>query len=477
MKKIAILLSLLVVVTLCLSACSLTTSDGQSAYELAVEYGFEGTEEEWLESLQGEVVYETNAYDVAVENGYTGTVDEWLASLKGDTGATGSVDVTIEDSSVNSAYTVSKALSSSVAIVCTVTNGYSSGSGVVYQMDSDSSISYIVTNYHVVYDGDETSSSSSSDGNWGRPTSSDTTTVDYIADTIEVYPYGSSTAISAAFVGGSIDYDIAVLAVSTQSLADAGMQAVSIGSSVTTGESIYVVGNAEGEGISATSGIVSVDRTTIEMSAIDNDSETNYMSCIQIDAAVNSGNSGGGLFDSEGNWIGVVNAKLVDESVEGMGYAIPVSIAQPLVEKLIISYANSDQSSSVSAYRYLIGISSIATSSSAVYDSTTGLIDVCYVCQVYDSYSDITSTYSGGVTAGSLAESYGVLSGDTLVSATLTSSLLDSDISIVIDKNYVLGELMLWATSEDTLTLVVLRDGAEVTITISFATATATVIE
>ncbi len=479
MKKLSLVLALLFCLTLCLSGCSLTSSsDGQSAYELAVEYGFDGTEAEWLESLQGEVVYEYNAYDVAVENGFEGSEAEWLASLVGDTGAAGSVDVTITDSSTNTVYAVSKALSSSVAIVCTVTNGYSSGSGVVYQMEDDSNISYIVTNYHVIYDGDE--SSSSSGGNvWpGMSSGSNgsSSTVDYIADTIVVYPYGSSTAITATFAGGSIDNDIAVLAVSTQLLEQAGMQAVAVGGSVITGESIYVVGNAQGEGISATSGIVSVYRTSIEMTAIDNDNEINYMSCIQIDAAVNSGNSGGGLFDSEGNWLGVVNAKLVEESVEGMGYAIPVSIAQPLVEKIIIAYEEDNMSSSVSAYRYMLGISTIATSSSAVYDSDTGLIGVCCVVQIYESYSE-TSGYSGGVTSGSLADSAGLKSGDTMVSATLDSSMLGQEVSIEITQNYQLGELLLWATTEDTLYLTISRDGVEMTLEISFAGATATLIE
>ncbi len=470
MKRLAVLLSLLVVTVLCLSGCSIFSTGGQSAYQLAVEHGFEGTEQQWLESLKGDTVYEYNAYDVAVENGYEGTEQQWLASLRGEPGADGTVDVTITDNGTDAVYPVSKALSSSVSVVCKFTDGYSSGSGVVYQMDTDSNISYIVTNYHVVYDGEESTESTA--GNWGSSDSD----VDYISNEIVIYPYGSITSIEGTFVGGSIDYDVAVIAVSTQSLADAGMRAVNIGGTVTTGQSIYVVGNAEGEGISATSGIVSVYRTNLEIGAVDNKSNLVNMSCIQIDAPVNHGNSGGGLFDSEGKWVGIINAKIVEEDVEGMGYAIPLSIAHPIVDKLIIAYEDSDMTSSVSAQRYLIGISSMVTSSSAVYDDDTGLIDVRCVCQIYGEYDEVRDTYSGGVTAGSLGESAGLQSGDTLLSATIDSSLLDAKVSIDIDKNYALGELMLWATAEDELTLVVSRDGVDMTFTITFAEATATVI-
>jgi hypothetical protein len=59
-------------------------ANGKSAYEIAVEQGFKGTLEEWLDSLEG-----SSAYDLAVKNGYKGTLKEWLDSLQGDTGATG----------------------------------------------------------------------------------------------------------------------------------------------------------------------------------------------------------------------------------------------------------------------------------------------------------------------------------------------------------------------------------------------------
>ena len=66
---------------------------GKSAYEIAVEHGFEGTEEEWLESLKGEPgppgADGKSAYEIAVDNGFEGTEEEWLASLKGEQGPPG----------------------------------------------------------------------------------------------------------------------------------------------------------------------------------------------------------------------------------------------------------------------------------------------------------------------------------------------------------------------------------------------------
>ena len=61
--------------------------DGKSAYEIAVEHGYQGTEEQWLDSLKG--ADGKSAYEIAVEHGYVGTEEQWLVSLKGETGATG----------------------------------------------------------------------------------------------------------------------------------------------------------------------------------------------------------------------------------------------------------------------------------------------------------------------------------------------------------------------------------------------------
>lgn len=69
-----------------------TGANGKSAYEIAVEQGFEGTEAEWLLSLQG--ADGKSAYEVAIENGFTGTEGEWLASLKGTDGVSPTVTVT-----------------------------------------------------------------------------------------------------------------------------------------------------------------------------------------------------------------------------------------------------------------------------------------------------------------------------------------------------------------------------------------------
>lgn len=99
------------------------------------------------------------------------------------------------------------------------------------------------------------------------------------------------------------------------------------------GQEVVAIGNALGKGISCSNGIISAINREVTIS--------NYsMTLIQTDAAVNSGNSGGGLFDLSGNLVGVVNAKSSytqgsTASVEGIGYAIPSNIVSEIVEQLL----------------------------------------------------------------------------------------------------------------------------------------------
>ena len=187
---------------------------------------------------------------------------------------------------------------------------------------------FVITNYHVVYD-------------------SDSDTDNHVSDQIYLYLYGmedEAYAIPATYVGGSANYDIAVLRVEQsevlKSAVDSGSAAaVTVGDSdvVLPGETAIAIGNPSAtglSGLSVTRGIVSVDSEYITMTAADDSGEVSFR-VIRIDAPVNSGNSGGGLYNDAGELIGIVNAKINSVELESIGYAIPSNVARAIADNII----------------------------------------------------------------------------------------------------------------------------------------------
>lgn len=152
-----------------------------------------------------------------------------------------------------------------------------------------------------------------------------------------------ATAIQVSFVdgttapatvkGSNAEEDIAVLSVSFSDLSQDTLQKIRVATvgdsdALTGGEMVIAIGNAAGHGQSLTVGYVSaVDReVTIEGVS---------MKLIQTDAAINPGNSGGALLNARGELIGINNAKLVAQDVEGVGYSIPISNVVSLINQLV----------------------------------------------------------------------------------------------------------------------------------------------
>nr|WP_295305095.1 trypsin-like peptidase domain-containing protein [uncultured Blautia sp.] len=141
-------------------------------------------------------------------------------------------------------------------------------------------------------------------------------------------------AVSAKIKGTDEDTDLAVIAVEKSDIPEETMDQIKIaqlGNSddLAVGEQVVAIGNALGYGQTVTSGWVSaLDRT------VQSDSNT-YEDLIQTDAAINPGNSGGALLNMQGELIGINCAKIASSSVEGTGYAIPISKAQPILEDLM----------------------------------------------------------------------------------------------------------------------------------------------
>ena len=143
-----------------------------------------------------------------------------------------------------------------------------------------------------------------------------------------------NNAVSAKIKGTDEENDLAVIAVEKSDIPEETMNEIKIaqmGSSddLVVGEQVVAIGNALGYGQSVTSGWVSALNRTISTE----DGDTSGL--IQTDAAINPGNSGGALLNMKGEVIGINAAKYADSQVEGMGYAIPISKAEPILEELM----------------------------------------------------------------------------------------------------------------------------------------------
>ena len=257
--------------------------------------------------------------------------------------------INISSNSNQNLIAASKALLSSVSIF----TDKSAGSGVIYKYDKNSGDAYIITNYHVVYNESEQK----------------------ISQQINAYLYGMEAeeyAIRAEYLGGSKNYDLAVLRVkaSTVLMASNAVQVdVADSNYVTVLDTAIAIGNAHGDGISATVGCVNVDSENITV-ATDGKTAVNIR-VMRTDAAVNSGNSGGGLFNDKGELIGIVNAKNANSNTDNIGFAIPSNVAKAVAENIIY---NCDGQSKTMVYKYMLGITVSIGALSTKYDTESGKI-------------------------------------------------------------------------------------------------------
>ena len=181
-----------------------------------------------------------------------------------------------------------------------------SGSGIIVGKNDTELL--LVTNYHVVEDADKL-------------------VISFVDD---------STA-EAVVKGSAKTMDLAVIAVDLDSLSEDTKEAISIATlgdsdKLLVGEPAIAIGNALGYGQSVTTGVISALDREIQM-------EGDYGitgSFIQTDAAINPGNSGGALLNMKGEVIGINSSKIGGSTIEGMGYAIPISSAKPIIEKLFV---------------------------------------------------------------------------------------------------------------------------------------------
>ena len=178
-------------------------------------------------------------------------------------------------------------------------------------------------------------------------------------------------AVSAKIKGTDADNDLAVVAVKKSDIPEDTLNQIKIaqiGSSddLEVGQQEVAIGNALGYGQSVTSGWISALNRTIST-----DDGTNSTGLIQTDAAINPGNSGGALLNMKGELIGINSAKYADSAVEGMGYAIPISKAKPILEELMNRETREKVDSSKKGYLG-VSLASLTTEAIEMYNMPTG---------------------------------------------------------------------------------------------------------
>ena len=153
--------------------------------------------------------------------------------------------------------------------------------------------------------------------------------------------FNDESSVEANIKGTDSTYDVAVIAVALDDIPDETLNAISIATlgdsnTLKVGEPAIAIGNALGYGQSVTTGVISaVNRTASGVDGETGEALNSDARLIQTDAAINPGNSGGALVNINGEVIGINSSKLVGESVEGVGYAIPISDVSDLIENLM----------------------------------------------------------------------------------------------------------------------------------------------
>lgn len=252
-----------------------------------------------------------------------------------------------------------------------------SGSAVLWSMDSDreNGYTYLVTNYHVVYEPDSNLSR-----NGGSHFARKITAYVYGSETkpvqtslkdssgYSVYEYGNY-AISCEYVGGAVTSDIAIIRAKTSDILaiNDAVKPVSLASGYRVGEKAIAIGNSENLGISVTEGIVSVIDENITLSV---DGTSRSYRSMRIDSAIYHGNSGGGLFNSDGELIGITNAGA--ETEENINYAIPLEIVKGTAENIMYYYREGNSARAGNAYKITFGVTVSSENMKYIYDPALG---------------------------------------------------------------------------------------------------------
>ena len=249
------------------------------------------------------------------------------------------------------------------------------------------------------------------------------------------------TEYDATLVGSDARSDLAVIKIDAT-----GLTPATLGDSdmLTVGEDVIAIGNPLGElRGTATSGIVSALSREVSV-------ENVKMTLVQTDAAISPGNSGGGLFNSSGSLIGIVNAKAGSDNAEGLGFAIPVSSVKTIISDLI-------DHGYVQGRAYL----GVYTQDVTLSSGTNGWGGNSFFGSYFGGMGT-SCVQVAQVVADGAADRAGIRSGDLILAVGETQ----------ITSNDVLASVIGEYNAGDTATLTIQRDGTEQTVSVTFGTYT-----
>ncbi len=407
-----------------LAGCSIfqKTADSNFPFDGATQSGYTGSESEWLASQYGSDTHEKELYEEAKAEGYKGTFVEFLK------------EIGVKDGSV--------AVNQALASVVSIRTELYTGAGVILSLDKTEGNALIVTNYHVIY------------------------SKNAVSQAITVNLYGGEIAsrdVPATFVGGAVEYDLALLRVrGSNVLRETENNKVyacpaRIGNSdrISAGENVYAIGNPDGEGMSISSGVVSVVAEYIQLARADGAYGKIELLEIRTDAAVNHGNSGGGLFNADGKLVGIVNARSEKEGVRSFGYAIPINLAYAAAQNIADNTVNGTGSVKIAR----LGVNVAVEDSKGVYNEEEG--------KYFIEEKIVVNSFESSLT--SLGYKAGLRRGDTLLSATIATDAGAE--TVYISRMHVLKVLLLRMRVGDEMKLNISRGGALQTITVKFDSA------
>lgn len=244
----------------------------------------------------------------------------------------------------------------------------SSGSGIIVGQNDEELL--IATNNHVVEDTESITVCFTNQD--GTAASTDENNLENTAATGEnSADLGTGTAVAAQIKGTDADNDLAVISVKIADIPEDVLSEIKVATigdsdSLTVGEQVVAIGNALGYGQSVTSGYVSALNKQVSSDNIDS-------TFIQTDAAINPGNSGGALLNMNGELIGINSSKIASNEVEGMGFAIPISRAQPILDNLMSKKTRSKVEDEDKAAYLGITCKNVTSEASQMYNMPTGV--------------------------------------------------------------------------------------------------------
>lgn len=343
---------------------------------------------------------------------------------------------------------VNRSLMSSVSIQTQFTESGRtvaySGSGVILDVDRASGDMTVVTNCHVVYSAKSKRYSSDN----GYP------------DSIYLWLYGSESnytqtnknnAIPATLIAASKTYDVAVIKVTGSDLvrkSQATAASWSDAEEVYLGETVFAVGNANSQQMSANVGYVSKDSELIKVDLGDDNGGYDY-TVLRTSAAIKSGNSGGGLYNLGCEIVGLVNAKGKTDAT-GFGYALPAASTRRVVDNLIDG-AEAGKVSRVKRFKH--GLNVEVTDMYSTGLNKDGFAEIYE--QVTVSSPSFGSPFYGKISGDDVLKRVKITRGNTVV----------EDIEIRREHNF--HDVMLSVREGDTVEITVMRGEDEITASVT----------